>query len=130
MNIQFKPEGYNSISPYFIIDNTQQFIDLMVAVFDAVPLRRYDREDGQIAHAELKIDDSVIMLSSSTENFPAITLCMHVYVRDSKDIYEKALAAGCTGIEEPINKENDPDIRGTFIDLAGNMWSVGTQKSD
>lgn len=127
MQKQFKPKGYNSVSPYFIINEAQKFIDLVKAIFDAKELRRYERPDGTIMHAELQIDDSVIMLGSASEEYPAIKFCMHVYVPDSKAIYEKALSLGCEGLESPASKEGDPDIRGTFRDYAGNMWSVGTQ---
>jgi PhnB protein len=42
MEKQFKPAGYNSVSPYFIVNGAQKFIDLMKAIFDATELRRYD----------------------------------------------------------------------------------------
>ena len=123
----YKPDNYNSVSPYFIIYEAQKFIDLMKAIFDAKELRRYDRTDGSIMHAELQIDDSVIMLGTASEEFTPTTFWMHVYVPDAKATYEKALSLGCEGIEPPVNKEGDPDTRGTFKDFAGNMWSVGTQ---
>nr|HMU05945.1 hypothetical protein [Saprospiraceae bacterium] len=69
MNADFKPAGYNSASPYFIVDEAQKLIDFLVYVFDAKQLRRYDRNDGSIMHAELKIDDSVIMLSNATNDY-------------------------------------------------------------
>lgn len=125
----FKPKGYNSASPYFIIHEAKKFIDLMIAIFDAKELRRYEKPDGSIMHSELQIDDSVIMLGEASEEYQATTFWMHVYVPDAQAIYDKALSLGCEGIEEPVNKEDDPDTRGTFKDFAGNMWSVGTQKS-
>ncbi|HYG51708.1 MAG TPA: VOC family protein, partial [Flavobacteriales bacterium] len=66
MNSQFKPNGYNSVSPYFIVKGAQKFIDLMNVIFDAKELRRYDMPDGSIMHAELQIDDSVIMLGDAS----------------------------------------------------------------
>lgn len=125
----YKPDNYNSVSPYFIIYEAQKFIDLMKAIFDAKELRRHDRTDGSIMHAELQIDDSVIMLGTASKEFTPTTFWMHVYVPDAKATYEKALSLGCEGIEPPVNKEGDPDTRGTFKDFAGNMWSVGTQNN-
>jgi PhnB protein len=29
MNSEFKPKGYTSVSPYFIVDGAQKFVDLM-----------------------------------------------------------------------------------------------------
>lgn len=127
MKKAFKPTGYNVVSPYFIVPGAQKLIDLLKAVFDAKELRRYDMPDGSIMHAEIKIDDSVLMLGDSSEKFPPITLVLHVYVPNVDETFEKAVKAGCEILEPPKEREGDPDRRATFKDFAGNIWSVGTQ---
>ena len=127
MEKQFKPTGYNSLSPYFIVDGAQQLIDLLRVVFNATELRRYDLPDGKIMHVEVQVDDSVIMISDSSEHYPANKLLLHVYVPNVDEIFHKAISAGCEPVEQPTQKENDPDRRGTFKDFAGNTWSIGTQ---
>ncbi len=130
MNTSFKPSGYTSASPYFIVEDAHRFIELMKQIFDARELRTYHRPSGKIMHAEVQIDDSVIMLADATENYPAETIVMHVYVPDTDTVFQKAIAAGCEAIDSPKSQEGDPDRRGTFKDFAGNLWSVGTQMSD
>ncbi len=127
MTNKFKPSGYNSVSPYFIVSDAEKLIDLLKEVFSAQELRSFTREDGKIMHAEIQIDDSVIMLSNSTDQFPPNTLVMHVYVPNLNEIFDKAVQAGCEVIEKPKQNEGDPDRRATFKDFAGNMWSIGTQ---
>ncbi len=127
MNNQFKPAAYNSLSPYFIINGAQKLIDLLKEIFRATELRRFDNPDGTIMHAELRIDDSVVMLADSSKTYPANHVLVHVYVPDARKTFQKAIALGCKVIEEPVNKEGDPDIRGMFEDFAGNVWAVGTQ---
>lgn len=127
MTKQFKPTGYNSVSPYFIVKGAQQLIDLLKTIFNATVLRRYDNPDGTIMHAEIQIDDSVIMLGDSSGKYPPVTVVMHVYVADVDHIMDKAKEAGCQITEQPKTRDGDPDRRGTFIDFAGNMWSIGTQ---
>lgn len=127
MNKDFKPTGYNSVSPYFIVNGAQKFIDLMKSIFDAKELRRYDMPDRTIMHAEIQIDDSVLMLADASEKFPSVLLVMHVYVSNVDAIFDRAVKAGCEIIEQPKQREGDPDRRATFKDFAGNMWSVGTQ---
>jgi PhnB protein len=127
MSIDYKPNNYNSVSPYFIVRGAQKFIDLMIKVFNAKELRRYDNPDGTIMHAEIQIDDSVLMLGDASDKFPPVPLVMHVYVPNVDDIFNKAINAGCEIIEQPKEREGDPDRRATFKDFAGNMWSVGTQ---
>jgi PhnB protein len=127
MNKTFKPDGYNSVSPYFIVDGADRFIQLMKQIFDANMLREYRLPDGSVMHAELQIDDSVIMLGNASDQFPPVPIVMHVYVPDVDATYKKAIEAGCEVVEPPTEKEGDPDRRATFKDFAGNMWSVGTQ---
>ncbi|MFN6944204.1 MAG: VOC family protein [Cytophagaceae bacterium] len=127
MNKDFKPTNYNSVSPYFIVNGAQKFIDLMVEVFGAKELRRYDMPDGTIMHTEIQIDDSVIMLGDSSDKFPPVQLVMHVYVPNVDEIFDKAVKAGCEVVEKPKEREGDPDRRATFKDFAGNIWSIGTQ---
>ena len=128
MNKAFKPTGYNSVSPYFIVNGAQQFINLLREIFNAEELRRYDRPDGTIMHAEIRIDDSVIMIGDSSAKFPAISLILHVYVANVDEVFDRAIQAGCEIIEKPKESQGDPDRRATFKDFAGNMWSVGTQQ--
>lgn len=127
MTSAFKPEGYNSVSPYFIVDGAEKFIQLMIQIFNAKELRRYSLPDGTIMHAEIQIDDSVLMLGNSSDKFPPVPIVMHVYVADADETFQRAIDAGCEIIEAPKTREGDPDRRATFKDFAGNIWSVGTQ---
>lgn len=127
--MEFKPKSYNSLSPYLIVDGAQQLMDQLKAIFNAEELRKYERPDGSIMHAELRIDDSVIMISDSTEDYPAHTTMLHLYVPDVVKTFQLAIENGCEAIEEPVNKDGDPDKRGAFEDRAGNYWAVSTQTS-
>ena len=126
MNNAYKPNGYNSLSSYLIVDNAQKLVDLLSTIFDAIILRRYDHENGKIAHIELKLDDSIIMISDSTDNYPANKTMLHVYVPDVFKTFDKAIENGGEIIDRPINKKGDPDTRGSFYDYAGNYWAVST----
>lgn len=102
-------------------------MDLMKALFNAKELLRYDQPDGGIMHAELMLDDSVIMLGEASEKFPAVPIVMHVYVPDVDAAYARAIELGCEAVEAPKQREGDPDRRASFKDYAGNWWSVGTR---
>ncbi|MGK2864694.1 MAG: VOC family protein [Chitinophagaceae bacterium] len=128
MKNNFKPTGYNSVSPYFIVNGAQKFMNLLKEIFDARELRRYNMADGSIMHAEIQIDDSVIMLGDSSGKFPPVPLVMHVYFPNVDKTFDKAIKAGCEIVEQPKERDDDPDRRATFKDFAGNMWSVGTQR--
>lgn len=102
-------------------------IRLLAGIFDAEVLRRYDQPDGSVMHVELRIDDTVIMVADATDEYPANQLLIHVYVADVHETFQKALNLGCELIQEPMNKGDDPDMRGMFGDFQGNIWAVATQ---
>lgn len=130
MNTPYKPTGYNAASPYFVVNGTQKLIDLLKQVFEAEELRRYDRPDGPIMHAEVKIDDSVLMISDASEQFPPLQQLVHVYVKEVDLVFQKATEAGCEIIDQPKEREGDPDRRGSFKDFASNYWFVATQMKE
>lgn len=123
----FKPQNYNSVSPYLIVNDAPRYIKLLTIIFGATKLREYNRENGIIKHAELLIDDSIIMLAEATNEYPPQPTMIHVYVPDAQTAFNTAIAAGCTCIEEPKQSNEDPDVRGMFQDYMGIIWAVGTQ---
>ncbi len=127
MNKEFKPIGYNSVSPYFVVNGAQKLIDMLKQIFDAKELRRYDKPDGTILHVELQIDDSVIMMGDSTDQFPANQHLIHVYVPDVNETYNKAINIGCIPLVTPTQRDGEPNRRGSFKDFSGNVWSIATQ---
>lgn len=127
--MSYKPKNYNSLSPYLIVDDAEKLVDLLKIVFKAEELRRYEREDGSIMHVELRLDDSVVMISDSTEDYQAITTMLHIYVPDVLKTFDLVLENECMILEQPTSQDDDTNIRGAFMDYAGNYWSVSTQKS-
>ncbi len=127
MNNTFKPDGYNSLSPYFVVEEAQKWVDLLQKVLGAIVLRRYLRPDGSIMHLELKIDDTVIMMGSSTEEYVPNQQMIHLYVPNVEQTYRVALENDCEPVQEPLSKENDEDKRGAFKDFAGNVWWISTK---
>ena len=127
MSKQFKPAGYNSVSPYVMVEDAQRFIDMLVHIFDAREKRRYNRPDGKIMHAEVQIDDSIVMIADPTDQYPVYQLWFHVYVPDVDETFKKAVEYGCEAVAEPADQKDDPDRRGIFRDFAGNYWGIGTQ---
>ncbi|MEW4922803.1 VOC family protein [Algibacter sp. 2305UL17-15] len=130
MKEKFKPNGYNSVSPYFVVDGAKKLINLLTKIFDAKALRTYDLPDGTILHAEIKIDDSVLMFGNASDKFPPNQLLTHIYVPDVDKTFEKAMDLGCEPLETPKERDGDPDRRGSFKDFAGNIWSIGTQVNE
>jgi PhnB protein len=127
MTATWKPETYNSVSVYIVADNAQRVIDFLKSTFGATPLRRFDAPGGKVMHAEVRIDDTVVMIADASGAYPAFPVWLHVYVPDAEATYKKALAAGGVSVQELVRKPGDPDLRGGVKDPTGNTWWISTQ---
>jgi PhnB protein len=126
MTTPYKPSGYNSASPYLVVTGAAGTIDFLKKVFDAVPLRRYEDDKGGVMHAEVRIDDTVVMVADSTPEWPPTSASVHVYVADVDETYRRALAAGAASVQEPVKKQ-DEDKRGGVRDAGGTTWWIATK---
>ncbi len=123
----YKPQKYTSLSPYLMVAGAQKLADLLKSIFGSTELRKYNRADGSVMHMEVLIDDTVLMISDATADYPGQKTMLHLYVPDVVKTFKLAIDNGCELIEEPVNKHGDPDKRGAFLDFAGNYWAVSTQ---
>jgi uncharacterized glyoxalase superfamily protein PhnB len=121
-----KPADYTTVSPYLIVNGASRTIEFLAAVFDAVELRRFPDSDGKLMHAEVRIDDSVVMLADATADWPPVPSYVHVYVPDVDATYKRALDAGATSVQEPVQK-GDEDRRGGVRDAGGTTWWIATR---
>jgi uncharacterized glyoxalase superfamily protein PhnB len=130
MSVAMKPAGYTSVAPYLVVNGAQRVIEFLKKTFDATELRRYDLPDGSIMHAEVRIDDTVVMIADAGGSYPAFPSWLHVYVQDVDATYGRALEAGGVSVQEPQRREGDSDRGGGVKDPAGNSWYFATQVAD
>ena len=131
------PKGYSSITPYMIVRKASKAIDFYKKVFGAKEIKRMQKPDGQIGHAELKIGDTKIMLADecpesnarSPEAFGGSAMSLHLYVKDVDGITKHAVAAGAKLIS-PVQDMFYGDRSGTLTDPFGHTWYVSTHVED
>jgi len=122
------PQEFHTITPFLIVNGASKLIDFLKYVFEAKEINRYNQEEaGLIMHAEVKIGDSMIMLSDSTTELNPITCMLYVYVKDADAVYKKALQSGATSIKEPRD-EDYGDRCARVVDPFGNQWWIATHK--
>jgi PhnB protein len=127
MPTSFKPSSHPSVSAYILASDARRVIDFAETVFGGKLLRMKERADGSILHAEVQIDDSVVMIADDTDDFPAVPAWLHVYVPDVDSTYRKALAAGGESVQEPGRRGEGEDRRAGVKDPAGNTWWIATK---
>ncbi|MFN8496402.1 MAG: VOC family protein [Anaerolineae bacterium] len=126
MSVPYKPKDYSSVSPYLIVNGASGTIDFLKQVFGAVELRRFPTPAGKVMHAEVRIEDTVVMLADSPDGWPSSSSHIHVYVPDVDATYRRALEAGAISVQEPVQKD-DEDKRGGVLDPAGTTWWIATK---
>lgn len=123
-----RPEGHQSITPYFTVVDADRLISFLTAAFEAYVVKDSRYNDNRVQHARLLIGNSIIMLNESTEDYPANTSQMHLYVSDADRTYELALQSGAVSLMEPNDRPHGDRMAGVK-DPCGNVWWIATTHS-
>ena len=131
------PDGYNSVTPYLVVDDAQRAIEFYAQAFGAEEKFRLPMGENRIGHAEIKIGDSFVMLA---DEFPEMnhlgpnsrggpTSSIVLYVEDVDSSFKKALDAGAKQ-QRPVENQFWGDRMGTLTDPFGHQWSLATHVED
>ena len=121
------PEGYQSITPYFTVADADRLINFLTAAFDASVVKDNRYDDNRVQHARLRIGNTIIMLNESTDDYPANTSQMHLYVGDADAAYELALQLGAVSLMVPNDRPHGDRMAG-IKDPCGNVWWIATPR--
>lgn len=123
------PEGYHTVTPYLTVKGAEKLIEFVKAAFGAEEMMRMAGPDGAVAHAEVKIGDSIVMLGDAGTAGEAMPATIYLYLEDTDGTYKRALDAGATSLEEPADQFYG-DRRAAVIDPVGNHWFIATHVKD
>jgi PhnB protein len=115
----FKPDGWPTIIPRIFTRDVGGVVGFLKSVFGAAG----DVRAG--APAEMKIGESMIMVSDGRGAREALPTFLYVYVENADKTYQRALAARALTIEEPTDMPYG-DRRATVQDPWGNVWQIAT----
>lgn len=135
--VQKKPEGYHTATPYLTITDTPAAIDWYRQVFGAVEVMRLADPAGNVMHAEMRIGDSIVMLSEdapqwgvrSPQAIGGTATSVMLYVDDVDAVHAAALGAGAKPAF-PVEDQFYGDRSGSFFDPFGHRWIVSTHVED
>jgi uncharacterized glyoxalase superfamily protein PhnB len=133
------PDGHHSVTPYLVVDNgrASEAIDFYARAFNAKETLRLPGPDGGIAHAEMQLGDSVIMLADASPKMEAYgpshyggsPISLHVYVPDVDATTKQAEACGATVIR-PLADQFYGDRTSGLRDPFGYRWYLATHVRD
>jgi len=115
--------GFHTVTPYLIVQELEPMVTFLQRAFGATEHFRTTGSGGG-PHLELRIGDSMIMMSGGTVEDPLepMPIMLFLYVEDVDAVYQAALAAGATSIMEPTDGAFTEPRGAGIRDLSGNQW--------
>jgi PhnB protein len=125
------PDGYGTVTPWLISQDSAALIRFLEAAFDAeeVAGSRMHNPDGSIVHVEVRIGSSIVMLFDSYEGWPETPGFFRLYLEDADATYQQALSAGATSVTE-VTELFWGDRVGRVRDPLGNIWWLQSHATD
>ncbi len=114
------PDYYQPIMPYLVIEDAEQFIIFINAVFDAEEKLVVRRDDGSVMHGEYCLNGGTILFGQASEAWPKFPAPMYLVTEDVERLYVLGLANGSTGNQEPADRGYG--LSAGFKDKWGNQW--------
>jgi len=90
--------SYPTVTPYLVVPDGEALLKFVARTFGAIEQQCQRHEDGTVAHAELKIGDSLIMVGQAGGPWKALGAALYLWVDDVDSTYAKALRAGATSV--------------------------------
>jgi PhnB protein len=123
------PEGLRSVNLYLHSVNAPAMLEFMKNAFAAEEVIVVKTPEGVVAHAKIRVGDSVIELSEAHGPYHPLPCGIHYYVPDCDAVYQRAVRAGAKSEKEPQDQPYGDRI-GTVKDLNGNLWFITTHIRD
>ena len=101
-NVKPIPYGFSTVTPYLTVRNAAKAIEFYQRAFGAHERYRMAMPDGKVAHAELKIGNSIIMLGDespdlgnlSPDTLNGSTGGLALYLENVDEVFQRAVQAG------------------------------------
>lgn len=128
------PEGFERATPYLCVHGAAEAIAFYAKAFRAVETMRLTEGDGRIAHAEVRIGGTPIMLSDehpeegvrSPASLGGTPVAIYLYVPDVDAFVERAVAAGAR-LERPVADQFYGDRSAVLVNPFGHQWFFATR---
>jgi PhnB protein len=131
------PKGYHSVTPYLVVEHAAKALEFYKNAFGAKEMFRMDGPGGKIAHAEIQIGDSRVMLADESPEMNSrapgsiggTPVSLMIYTENVDTVFKAALKAG--GIQtRAVEDMFYGDRSGSLTDPFGHQWHIATHKED
>src|SRR5215467_4023246 len=119
------PAGFRTLTQYLILNDAGNFFKFIEQAFGATERFLMRDGDGIIRHAEAQLGESIIEFAEASGQWKAMPAGLHYYVKNSDQVYARALKAGGSSLYEPANRDYG-DREAGVLDPVGNFWFIST----
>lgn len=133
------PDRYRRITPALIVRGGVQALEFYAEVFQATERTRFPGPGGTIAHAELEVGDSVLIVEDESPymgttapppgGIDGSPYFLFIYVEDVDAVAEKAVKLGAT-LKRPPQDQFYGDRDAYIVDPFGHGWTIATHIED
>ena len=133
------PERLHTVTPRLVVADGGAAIAFYAEAFGAEEVgERFTGPDGELIHAEIRIGDSVVMLTEDAVDGPVssparlggmVTCVMALYWEDVDVAWERAVAAGAEVIY-PLENQFYGERGGRLRDPFGQQWMMSQHIED
>jgi PhnB protein len=133
------PDTYRRVTPSLIVKGADAAISFYADLFGATERMRFPGPGGTVAHAEIEIGDSVVIVEDEfpergTKAPPAgglegTPVFQFVYVEDVDAVVEKATKLGAT-VQRAPETQFYGDRDAYIIDPFGHGWTIASHVED
>jgi PhnB protein len=133
------PDAYRRVTPCLIVQGGAKALEFYAEVFGATERMRFPGPDGTVAHAEMQIGDSVVIVEDEVPeqgskapppgSVAGSPTSLFIYVEDVDAVIARAVELGAT-LERPPQDQFYGDRDGYVIDPFGHGWTIATHVED
>jgi PhnB protein len=133
------PDSYRRVTPCLIVQGGVKALEFYAAVFGATERMRFPGPDGTVAHAEVQIGDSVVIVEDESPErgttapppggVAGSPFSLFLYVEDVDAVAARAVELGAT-LQRPPQDQFYGDRDGSIVDPFGHGWTIATHVED
>src|SRR3954447_17054794 len=125
------PGRYSRVDPWVISADTEAELGFLAAAFgvtETTGSRMLDAE-GRIGHVEAELGDAVILMFDALPDWPATPAHLRVYVANTAEAFQRALAAGAAPVTQPTDLAFGERVA-RVRDPQGHLWWIHEHVED
>jgi PhnB protein len=127
------PQGYHAVNPYLTVNDVPALIEFLEKTFGGVATEEIRQPDGRLAHTEIRIGDSLLLLGAPQVDTPmpyhaeARPGTFYVYVADVDAAYHRAMQCKASSYQIPTDRFYGDRVA-AVTDSNGNVWWIATKR--